>query len=71
MLELSLDIKYSVKEDKLILINDIIRLANTVKILVRIAFDLDILSANHYLEYGSSLEEMGKMAGGFKRYLSK
>ena len=69
MLVLVMQAQYKYAQEKLPALKNIIPLLDTVKILIRLAYKLQILEEPNYIRYESELNEIGKMLGGWIRHL--
>lgn len=66
--ELIFKVNISVKDQKLEILQNISNKIDLLKILIRLAHDNKYLSTSSYLNLQESLQEIGKMAGGWLRY---
>lgn len=55
------------KRDKLLAVSHNL---HTIKVLVRLTHSLDIISEKDYITHQSKLQEMGKMLGGWIKYIN-
>ena len=67
--ELIFKVNTSAKAQKLEILQNISNKIDLLKILIRLARDNKDLSTTSYLALQESLQEIGKMAGGWLRYL--
>jgi 23S rRNA-intervening sequence protein len=69
ILELLFTASYQGKEDKLSTLTLAVKRTDTLKFLIRIAWELRALDTKKYEQLAIPLDEMGKMLGGWKKGL--
>lgn len=69
ILELSIKVVYSPKQEKLTYLKEIDTKINLLKMLVRLSNEIKALDNKKYLILQEKLQEIGRMIGGWIRYL--
>lgn len=70
ILEISLKTVYSPKQEKLSLLKEVDTKINLLKMLIRLANEIKVLDNKKYLISQEKLQEIGKMIGGWIRYIT-
>ena len=70
ILELSMKTVYAQKPEKTNFLREIDGKVNLLKILVRLAQEINVLDSKKYISLQERLQEIGKMVGGWMRYSS-
>lgn len=70
ILELSIKIVYLPKQEKLTYLKEIDTKINLLKMLVRLSNEIKALDNKKYLILQEKLQEIGRMIGGWIRYIS-
>jgi len=69
-LEFLLKTVYSPKQEKLSFLKEIDTKVNLLKTLIRLAYEIKSIDNKKYLILQEKLQEIGKMIGGWIRYVS-
>ncbi|PIR90111.1 hypothetical protein COU05_03145 [bacterium (Candidatus Gribaldobacteria) CG10_big_fil_rev_8_21_14_0_10_37_21] len=71
VLESSFSVAYGARADKALLLQAMSIKINLLKTLIRLAFQIKAIDNKKYIQLQEQLQEIGKMIGGWLRYLQK